>query len=122
MMRKAWGLEGGGGNQGKPQAQIGGGSGGGGVQLDQPFTPYPCTRDLREPKDWAEGDKDWLGLEGTGHCESGSEAVQQRALAPSNHLCVGRWLWRGVGAGWGPRQGECQTGFYPAITALAVAI
>lgn len=88
----------------------------------EPFTPYPCTRDLREPNDWAEGDKDWLGLEGTGHCESGSEAVQQRALAPSNHLCVGRWLWRGVGAGWGPRRGECQTGFCPAITAQAVAI
>ena len=42
------------------------------------------------------------GLVGTGHCELGSEVVQKRALALSNHPCIERWCWRGV-AIWGPK-------------------
>lgn len=93
---------------------MGGGGGAAGSALHTLLDPGP------------EGAKrlgsEWLGLVGPGHCELGSEAVQQRALALSNHPCVERRCWRGVGAGWGPRQGECQTGFCPAITALPAAI
>ena len=119
VMRQAWGLEGGGGCLGQATVSNRWGIGWGGVQLDQPYTLLLCQgpgqpREGGNPKT-RQSDKDWLSL-------AGSEAVQQRALALSNHLCIGSCLQRGVGVGWGPRQGACQSGFCPAITALAVAI
>ena len=56
VMRHPWGLEGGGGSHRSQPHRVGVG-----VQLDQCFTPYSGTRDLREPKDWAANDKHWPG-------------------------------------------------------------
>ena len=58
VMRHPWGLEGEEGVTGHSLTEARDRVGMG-VQLDQRFTPYSCTRDLRDPKDWAANDKHW---------------------------------------------------------------